>query len=73
MFSRAHTPARLDALDLGRASKLAEVRDAVYRDVVSQRTREAEQLYFEGLLSQYTVTVEWLEGMEPVSLPGVVP
>lgn len=65
--------ARLDALDPGRASRLAEVRDAVYRDVVSQRTREAEQLYFEGLLSQYTVTVEWPEGMEPVSLPGLVP
>ncbi len=65
--------ARLDTLELGRASELAEVRDAVYRDVVSQRTREAEQLYFDGLLSQYTVTVEWPEGMEPVSLPGVVP
>ncbi len=65
--------ARLDALELGRASELAEVRDAVYRDVVSQRTREAEQQYFEGLLSQYTVTVEWPEGMDPVSLPGLVP
>ena len=64
---------RLDALDPGRASELAEVRDAVYRDVQSQRTREAEQRYFEGLLSQYTVTVEWPEGMEPVSLPGVAP
>ncbi len=65
--------ARLDALDPGRASELAEVRDAVHRDVVSQRTREAEQLYFDGLLAQYTVTVEWPEGMDPVSLPGVVP
>ncbi len=65
--------ARLDALDPGRPSELAEVRDAVYRDLVGQRTREAEQLYFEGLLSQYTVTVEWPEGMEPVSLPGLVP
>ncbi len=65
--------ARLDALDLGRTSALAEVHDAVYRDVISKRTREAEQLYFDGLLSQYTVTVEWPEGMEPVSLPGLVP
>lgn len=65
--------ARLDALDLGRESVLSEVRDAVYRDLVSQRTREAEQLYFDGLLSQYTVTVDWPEGMESVSIPGVVP
>ncbi len=64
--------ARLDALDLGRRSELAEVRDAVLRDLVIQRTREAEQRYFHGLLSQYTVTVEWPEGMEAVDLPGVV-
>ena len=49
------------------------MRDAVYRDLVSERIREAEQRYFEGLLSQYTVTAEWPEGMEPVSIPGVVP
>ena len=61
-----------DRLDLGRPSELAEVRDAVYRDLVSERTREAEQRYFDGLLAQYTVTVEWPEGMEPVELPGVV-
>ncbi len=64
--------ARLDALESGRPSTLAEVRDAVYRDLVGKRTREAEQRYFEGLLSQYTVTVEWPEGIAPVSLPGVV-
>jgi len=64
--------AYLDALTLGRPSELAEVRDAVYRDLVSQRTREAEQLYFDGLLAQYTVTVEWPEDMEPLELPGVV-
>ncbi len=63
---------RLDMLDLGRPSDLQEVRDAVYRDLVRERTREAEQLYFDGLLAQYTVTVEWPEGMEPVDLPGVV-
>ncbi len=65
--------ARLDALQSARPSELAEVHDAVYRDLVSQRTREADQRYFEGLLSQYTVTIEWPEGMEPVSLPGVIP
>jgi hypothetical protein len=65
--------ARLDALDPGRPSDLAEVREAVRRDLVSQRTREAEQLYFDGLLAQYVVTVEWPEGMDPVSLPGVAP
>jgi hypothetical protein len=64
--------ARLDALDLGRPSELAEVRDAVFRDLVSERTREAEERYFEALLAQYTVTVEWPEGMEPLELPGVV-
>ena len=64
--------ARLDSLDLGRPSELAEVRDAVYRDLVSARTREAEQRYFDALLAQYTVTVEWPEGMEPVELPGVL-
>ena len=63
---------RLDMLDPGRPSELAEVRNAVYRDLVSDRTREAEQRYFDGLLAQYTVTVEWPEGMEPVELPGVV-
>ncbi len=63
--------ARLDALEPGRLSELSEVRDAVYRDLVSERTREAEQRYFEGLLSQYTVTAEWPEGMDPVSIPGV--
>ena len=63
---------RLDALDPGRPSELHEVRDAVYRDLVSERTREAEQRYFEGLLSQYTLTMEWPEGMEPISIPGVV-
>jgi len=64
--------ARLDALDPGRPSELEEVRDAVLRDLVSQRTREAEQQFFEGLLAQYTVTVEWPEGMEALELPGVV-
>ncbi len=64
--------ARVDMLDPGRPSELAEVRDAVNRDLVSKRTREAEQLYFEGLLSQYTVTMEWPEGMQPIDIPGVV-
>ena len=63
---------RLDVLDLGRLSELHEVRDAVYRDLVSKRTREAEQRYFDGLLSQYTVTMEWPERMQPIDLPGVV-
>ena len=65
--------ARVGRFDPGRPSLLDEVRDAVYRDLVSERTREAEQQYFEGLLSQYTVTAEWPEGMEPVAIPGVVP
>jgi hypothetical protein len=62
---------RVDMRDPGRTSELAEVRDAVRRDLVSQRTREADQSYFDGLLAQYTVTVEWPEGMQPVDLPGV--
>jgi hypothetical protein len=64
--------ARLDALNPGRPSELEEVRDAVLRDLVAQRTREAEQQFFEGLLAQYTVTVEWPEGMEALDLPGVL-
>ena len=64
--------ARVDRFEPGRPSTLDEVRDAVVRDLVSERTREAEQRYFEGLLSQYTVTAEWPEGMEPVAIPGVV-
>ena len=64
--------ARIDRLEPERPSTLDEVRDAVYRDLVSERTRKAEQRYFEGLLSQYTVTAEWPEGMEPVAIPGVV-
>jgi hypothetical protein len=63
---------RVEMLVPGRPSVLAEVRDAVYRDLVSDRTREAEERYFDGLLAQYSVTVEWPEGMEPVELPGVV-
>lgn len=63
---------RVDKHVPGRLSELAEVHDAVYRDVVSERTRDMEQRYFAGLLAQYTVTVEWPEGMRPVDLPGVV-
>ena len=63
---------RLDAFEPGRASTLSEVRAAVYRDLTSERTRDAEQQFFERLLAQYTVTVEWPEGMDPVAMPGVV-
>jgi len=57
---------RLGAFEPGRLSELHEVRDAVYRDLVSERTREAEQMFFEGLRSRYKVTLEWPEGMEPI-------
>jgi hypothetical protein len=63
---------RVDVKEPGRIPELTEVRDEVYRDLVSERTAQAEQAYFQGLLSQYTVTVEWPEGMEPLDLPGVV-
>ena len=62
---------RVDAFEPGRASELSEVRDAVYRDLTSDRTRGAEEQFFERLLAQYTVTVEWPDGMEPVEIPGV--
>jgi hypothetical protein len=55
----------------GELPALDAVRAEVYRDLMFLRTREAEQAYFDGLLEQYTVTVEWPEGMEPVDLPGV--
>ncbi|MGI9629327.1 MAG: peptidyl-prolyl cis-trans isomerase [Longimicrobiales bacterium] len=63
---------RLDEWTPGRLSELAEVRGAVYRDLTSARTEEAEEQFVEGLLGQYTVTVDWPEGMEPVDIPGVV-
>ena len=62
---------RVDAREPGRLPELAEVRDAVNRDLVSDLTRKAEEAYFQGLLGQYVVTVEWPEGMEAVDLPGV--
>lgn len=63
---------RVDDLVPGRASELGEVRDAVYRDLVGERTREADEGYFEALMAKYTVTVEWPENIPPVDLPGVV-
>lgn len=62
---------RVDVLEPGRVPELNEVRDQVYRDLVAQRVSEAEQAFFEGLLEQYAVSVEWPEGMDPVDLPGV--
>ncbi len=64
--------ARLDALEPGRPSHLDEVRDAVHRDLVRDRTRDVDEQYFTGLLSQYTVTMEWPDGMKPIDIPGVV-
>ena len=66
-----HHVVRVDHVVQGRESALSEVRDAVYRDLTGERTLEAEQRFFEGLLAQYTVTVDWPEGMEPVDVPGV--
>ncbi|HJO03168.1 MAG TPA: peptidylprolyl isomerase [Acidobacteriota bacterium] len=63
--------ARLDVFEPGRPSKLSEVRDAVHRDLVSERTRAAQQRYYEGALARYTVSMEWPDGMEPVAIPGV--
>ena len=62
----------VDAFTPGRLSELSEVRDPVYRDLTSDLTQQAEAAFFEGLLAQYTVTVDWPEGMEPVDLPGVI-
>jgi hypothetical protein len=63
---------RLDGLTSARPSELFEVRGAVYRDLVSERTREMDASYFEALLARYTVTVEWPEGMAPLDIPGIV-
>jgi hypothetical protein len=62
---------RIDAREAGELPALDEVRLEVYRDLMFERTNEAEQAYFDGLLEQYTVTVDWPEGMEVVELPGV--
>ena len=62
---------RIDEKQLGELPALEAVRLEVYRDLMFERTNEAEEAYFDGLLEQYTVTVAWPEGMEPVDLPGV--
>ena len=62
---------RIDARQAGELPVLDEVRAEVYRDLMFERTNEAEQAYFDGLLEQYSVTVAWPEGMTPVELPGV--
>ena len=63
---------RVDAMTPGRIPVLEEVREAVNRDLVAELTTAAEQAYFDGLLGQYVVTVEWPDGMEPLALPGVI-
>jgi hypothetical protein len=62
---------RVDTRVEGEAPTLQAARAEVYRDLMFERTREAEQAYFEGLLEQYTVTVEWPEGMDAIDVPGV--
>lgn len=62
---------RIDGRTQGELPSLDLVRAQVRRDLMFQRTNAAEQEYFDGLLRQYTITVEWPEGMEPVDLPGV--
>jgi len=62
---------RVDRRTEGELPALDAVRNEIYRDLMFERTNEAEQEYFEGLLAQYTVTVDWPEGMEPLELPGV--
>ena len=62
---------RIDEKQLGELPALEAVRLEVYRDLMFERTNQAEEAYFDGLLEQYTVTVAWPEGMEPVDLPGV--
>ena len=63
---------RVDAFEPGRTSEIDEVRDAVYRDLTGERTRNVEEQFFQRLLAQYKVTVDWPEGMEPVDVPGVI-
>lgn len=62
---------RIDTRVEGDAPALQAARAEVYRDLMFERTQEAEQAYFDGLLEQYTVTVEWPDGMEAIDVPGV--
>lgn len=62
---------RIDRRVEGQLPPLDSVRAEVRRDLVFELTEEAEQAYYERLLDQYTVTVEWPEGIEPLDVYGV--
>jgi hypothetical protein len=48
----------------GRIPELKEVRNAVERDLTSQRRREANEKIYQRLLDRYTVTIDWPEIVE---------
>ena len=49
---------RIDKRQPGRVARLDEVRQAVERDLLHDRTRKASDAYYQGLLKQYTVRIE---------------
>ncbi len=47
-----------------RAPDLEEVRDAVERDLIAQRRREANDKIYQRLRERYTITIEWSEPVD---------
>jgi len=60
----------IEAREAGRTPELAEVRDAVQREVSSQRRREAVDSLFERLAGNYTVKIEPLPQAQPEPQPA---
>ena len=54
----------------GRLPELAEVRDTVQREWLSERRREANEAFYEGLQSRYTVIVEPQEKVDKAGKVG---
>ena len=48
----------------GRVPDLEEVRNAVERDLVAQRRRDANEKIYQRLRERYTVTIERLESAD---------
>ncbi|MGK2925773.1 MAG: peptidylprolyl isomerase, partial [Lysobacterales bacterium] len=55
----------IEAREAGRIPELAEVREAVQRELSSQRRREAVDSLFERLAEKYTVEIEPLPKPQP--------
>jgi len=59
----------IEARAAGRTPELAEVRDAVQREWLSQRRQEAVDRLYERLAENYTIEIEPLVDQAPKSSP----